>query len=143
MRRSVDWQNVVLTLQEDRLSDDGSPGQLHKVKLVNFMCHEHFEMDFWYGCYQHRLYPLHACNDCLLHGLCCVTQSYSCRAFTVSAAISQLKHDPCHAKCSCFELAGPHHATHLQHALCLGALSSPAIAHALLQYFLTCTICTL
>ncbi|KAA6429283.1 MAG: structural maintenance of chromosomes 6 [Trebouxia sp. A1-2] len=31
---------------EDRLSDDGSPGQLHKVKLVNFICHEHFEMDF-------------------------------------------------------------------------------------------------
>ena len=34
-------------MQEDKLADDGSPGQLHKVKLVNFMCHEHFEMDFW------------------------------------------------------------------------------------------------
>jgi len=71
----------VFTLQEDKLSDDGSPGQLHKVKLVNFMCHEHFEMDFWYGCYQQlclcTLYARtgrHTCNDGLLHGLFCVTQ---------------------------------------------------------------------
>ena len=47
MRRHAEQQKIVLTLQEDRLSDDGSPGQLHKVKLINFMCHEHFEMDFW------------------------------------------------------------------------------------------------
>ena len=47
VRRHAEQPKIVLTLQEDRLSDDGSPGQLHKVKLINFMCHEHFEMDFW------------------------------------------------------------------------------------------------
>ena len=39
--------SLVVVVQEERLPEDGSPGQLQKVKLVNFMCHEHFEMDFW------------------------------------------------------------------------------------------------
>ena len=34
-------------MQEDRLPNEGLPGQLHKIKLINFMCHEHFEMAFW------------------------------------------------------------------------------------------------
>ena len=91
------------------------------------MCHEHFEMDFWYGCYQQScLYPLHACNGCcncndgLLHGWLCVTQSQSCRAFTVSAVILQLQHDLCAAAMSWLVYIMQHTCS----TQCLGALEA-------------------